>query len=240
MGDPLPKYKRILLKLSGEALQGKEAFGIGERMIGEIADEISEIHRLGIEIGIVTGGGNFFRGIRSHELGIDRASADYMGMLATITNGIALQDALEKKGMVTRLVSALEVKQVAEPFIRRRAIRHLEKGRIVIFVAGTGNPFFTTDTAAALRAIEIKADILLKATKVEGVYSDDPMKVKDAVKFDRISYSEVLTKELKVMDSTAIALCKDNQLPIKIFNITRKGNILKAVTADKIGTLIRY
>jgi uridylate kinase len=240
MGDPSPKYKRILLKLSGEALQGKETFGIGERMIGEIADEICEIHCLGIEIGIVMGGGNFFRGIRSHELGIDRASADYMGMLATITNGIALQDVLEKKGMVTRLVSALEVKQVAEPFIRRRSVRHLEKGRIVIFVAGTGNPFFTTDTAAALRAIEIKADILLKATKVDGVYSDDPLKVKDAVKFDCISYSEMLAKELKVMDSTAIALCKDNQLPIKIFNITRKGNILKAVTADKIGTLIRF
>ena len=240
MGDPSPKYKRILLKLSGEALQGKETFGIGERMIGEIADEIGEIHCLGIEIGIVMGGGNFFRGIRSHELGIDRASADYMGMLATITNGIALQDVLEKKAMVTRLVSALEVKQVAEPFIRRRSVRHLEKGRIVIFVAGTGNPFFTTDTAAALRAIEIKADILLKATKVDGVYSDDPLKVKDAVKFDCISYSEMLAKELKVMDSTAIALCKDNRLPIKIFNITRKGNILKAVTADKIGTLIRF
>jgi len=238
MEDPSPKYKRILLKLSGEALQGKETFGISESMIGEIADEIGEVHRLGIQIGIVTGGGNFFRGIRSNKLGIDRASADYMGMLATITNGIALQDMLEKKGMITRLVSALEVKQVAEPFIRRRSIRHLEKGRIVIFVAGTGNPFFTTDTAAALRALEIKADVLLKATMVEGVYSDDPMRVKDAVKFDHISYNEILAKELKVIDSTAISLCKENLMPIKIFNITRKGNILKAVTTRTIGTLI--
>ena len=238
MAGAKPKYHRILLKLSGEALQSDEKFGIGHRVIDEIANEIKQIHNLGIEIAVVTGGGNFFRGVQAGDMGIGRASADYMGMLATIINGLALQDVLEKKGLVTRLVSALEVKQVAEPFIRRRAIRHLEKGRIVIFASGTGNPFFTTDTAAALRAIEIKADILLKATKVEGVFSADPLKVKNVVKYDRISYSQVLLKDLKVMDGTAITLCKDNQLSIKIFNITQRGNLLKAVLNDDIGTLV--
>jgi uridylate kinase len=232
------KYKRILLKLSGEALQSEDHFGISHDIISEIASEIKEVHDSGVEIAIVTGGGNFFRGVRAAELGIDRASADYMGMLATMINGIALQNALEKKGLHTRLISALEVKEISEPFIPRRAIRHLEKGRVVIFAAGTGNPFFTTDTAAALRAIEIKADILLKATKVEGVFSADPKKVKNATKFSHISYAEVLAKELKIMDSTAISLSKDNQLIIKIFNITRKGNIKKAITTDEIGTLI--
>jgi uridylate kinase len=232
------KYKRILLKLSGEALHGEGTFAISQDIIGAIAAEIKEVHDLGVEIAIVTGGGNFFRGVMAAELGIDRASADYMGMLATMINGIALQNALEKKGLHTRLVSALEVKEIAEPFIPRRAIRHLEKGRVVIFAAGTGNPFFTTDTAAALRAIEIKADILLKATKVEGVFSADPQKVSNAVKFTRISYADVLAKELKIMDSTAISLSKDNRLSIKIFDITRAGNIKKAVTTDDIGTLI--
>ena len=232
------KYKRILLKLSGEALQGRDSFGISHDTISEIAAEIKEVHDLGVEIAIVTGGGNFFRGARAAELGIDRASADYMGMLATMINGVALQNALEKKGLHTRLISALEVKQISEPFIPRRAIRHLEKGRVVIFAAGTGNPFFTTDTAAALRAIEIKADILLKATKVEGVFSADPKQVKNAIQFRRISYADVLAKELKIMDSTAISLSKDNRLVIKIFNITRKGNIKEAITTDGIGTLI--
>jgi len=238
MAPSQAKYKRILLKLSGEALHGEDSFSISHDIISEIASEIKEVHDLGVEIAIVTGGGNFFRGVQAAELGIDRASADYMGMLATMINGIALQNALEKKGLHTRLISALEVKQISEPFIPRRAIRHLEKGRVVIFAAGTGNPFFTTDTAAALRAIEIKADILLKATKVEGVFSADPKKVKNATKFSHISYAEVLAKELKIMDSTAISLSKDNQLIIKIFNITRKGNIKKAITTDNIGTLI--
>ena len=237
--DEAPLYKRILLKLSGEALQSDQLFGISNSTINEIADEITHIHSLGIQIAIVTGGGNFFRGVRADELGIGRASADYMGMLATIINGIALQDTLEKKGIVTRLISALEIKAIAEPFIRRRAIRHLEKGRIVIFSAGTGSPFFTTDTAAALRAIEIKADILLKATKVDGVYTDDPTTNSKATKFDQISYTEVINRELRVMDSTAVTLCKENNLQIKIFNITGKGNISNAISSNKIGTLIK-
>ncbi len=238
MADAPASYKRVLLKLSGEALQGADHFGINHDVISEIASEIKEIHDLGVEIAIVTGGGNFFRGARAGELGIDRASADYMGMLATMINGVALQNALEKKGLHCRLISALAVQEIAEPFIPRRAIRHLEKGRVVIFAAGTGNPFFTTDTAAALRAIEIKADVLLKATKVEGVYSADPKQVKNATKFSRISYADVLAKELKIMDSTAISLSKDNGLCIKIFDITRRGNIRKAVCGDDIGTLI--
>lgn len=240
MAEENPKYKRVLLKLSGEALQGSELFGISHEVISRLAEEIQRIHSLGVEIAIVTGGGNFFRGLRASDLKIDRASADYMGMLATVINSVALQDALEKTGLITRVLSALEIKEVAESFIRRRAIRHLEKGRVVIFAAGTGNPFFTTDTAAALRAIEIKADVLLKATKVEGVFSADPNQVKEAVKFDSITYSQVLADELKVMDSTAIALARENNLLIKIFNINRKGNILKAVCGDGIGTIISY
>jgi uridylate kinase len=232
------KYKRVLLKLSGEALQGKDSFGINHEVISEIAAEIKEVHNLGVEIAIVTGGGNFFRGAKAGELGIDRASGDYMGMLATMINGIALQNALEKKGLHSRLISALAVKEIAEPFIPRRAVRHLEKGRVVIFAAGTGNPFFTTDTAAALRAIEVKAEILLKATKVDGVFSADPKKVNNVTQFKRISYADVLAKELKVMDSTAISLSKDNGLCIKIFDITCRGNIIKAITGNDIGTLI--
>ena len=236
--DEAPKFRRILLKISGEALKGDQDFGISNTVIDEIAKEIKQAHQHGIEIAIVTGGGNFFRGNRQNELEIDRASADYMGMLATVINGIALQDAFEKKGLVTRLVSALEITEVAEPFIRRRVIRHLEKGRIIIFTAGTGSPFFSTDTAAALRAIEIKADILLKATMVEGVFSDDPKKVKEVVKFDKITYSEILSKELKVIDSTAITLCKENKLKLKIFDLTKKGNIFKAIINENIGTLV--
>lgn len=234
---PAP-YKRVLLKLSGEALQGGDQFGINHDIISEIASEVKEINQLGVQLAIVAGGGNFFRGARAGELGIDRASADYMGMLATMINGVALQNALEKKGVHCRLISALAIHEIAEPFIPRRAIRHLEKGRVVIFAAGTGNPFFTTDTAAALRAIEIKADVLLKATKVEGVYSADPKKVRTATRFTRISYADVLAKELKVMDSTAISLSKDNGLSIKIFDITCRGNIRKAVCGEAIGTLI--
>ncbi len=238
MDDAPPKYQRVLLKLSGEALQGEDAFGLNKTVINDIADEVAEIRRRGVEIAIVTGGGNYFRGIQASALGIHRASADYMGMLATIMNGIALQEVLESKGLHTRLVSALEVKAVAEPFIRRRAIRHLEKGRVVIFASGTGNPYFTTDTAAALRAIEMRADIMLKATKVEGVYSADPKKFKDVEKFSSISYADMLAKELKVMDSTAVSLSKDNRLRIKIFNISPRGNIIKAICGDDIGTLI--
>ncbi len=237
--DDIPQYKRIVLKLSGEALRGEKSFGISQEVITEIAEEIRGIYDLGVEIALVTGGGNFFRGVRANQLGIDRVPADYMGMLATIINGIALQDALEKHGLVTRLISALEITEIAEPFIPRRATRHLEKGRVIIFSSGTGNPFFSTDTAAALRAIELKADILLKATMVDGVFSDDPKKVKDAVKYEQLSHSEVLTRELKVLDGTALTLCKENQLAIKIFDITKKGNILRAVTSNQIGTLIK-
>lgn len=237
--DESPCYKRVVLKLSGEALSGEGASGISQAVVNSIAAEIKQVHDLGVEIGIVTGGGNFFRGGRADNLDIDRAAADYMGMLATIMNGIALQDALEKKGLVTRLVSALEVQGVAKPFMRRKVLRHLQKGRVVIFTAGTGNPFFTTDTAAALRAIEINADVFLKATMVEGVYEDDPKKVKGLVKIDQIPYSDFLTKELKVMDSTAVALCRENNLHIKIFNITKKGNIVKVVTDKNMGSSIK-
>ncbi len=236
--DEGPCYKRVLLKLSGESLKGDHPFGISETVITDTARQIKQIHHMGVQVAIVSGGGNFFRGVRSNTLGIDRASADYMGMLATVINGIALRDVLEKHGLEARLVSALEIKAVAEPFIRRRAVSHLEKGRIVIFSSGTGNPFFTTDTAAALRAIEIKADVLLKATMVEGVYTDDPKKVKNTKKFDRISYRDVLEKDLKILDHTAVTLCKENKLPIKIFNIHKPGNILKAVTDEHIGTSI--
>ncbi len=236
--DDIPQYKRIVLKLSGEALKGDSSFGISEDTIKSIAAQIKSVHDIGVQIAIVTGGGNFFRGGRGDNLGIDRASADYMGMLATIINGIALQDALERTGLVTRLISALEIKSIAEPFIRRRVIRHLEKNRIVIFSAGTGSPFFSTDTAAALRAVEIKADILLKATMVDGVFSHDPVTNSDATKFENISYSEVLNKELKVLDSTAVSLCKENDLNIKIFNINKKRNIYNSVIKKEIGTLI--
>lgn len=236
--DHIPCYKRVVLKLSGESLKGDLPFGINEDVIADIAAQVKRIHDLGVEVAIVTGGGNFFRGVRSNTLGIARASADYMGMLATLINGIALRDTMEQHGLQARLVSALHIHSVAEPFIRNRVIHHLDKGRVVIFATGTGNPFFTTDTAAALRAIETGADILLKATMVDGVYSDDPKKVKNTVKYDHISYNDVLANELKILDSTAVTLCKENRLPIKIFNITQKGNIINAITDEHIGTTI--
>src|SRR6201994_2315251 len=234
-----PKYKRILLKLSGEALaQGAQGFGVDNTRVHEIAAEVGEVHRLGVEIAIVVGGGNFFRGVAEQAKLMDRVSADHMGMLATVINALALQDALEKQDVYTRVMSAIEMNQVAEPFIRRRAMRHLEKGRVVIFAAGLGNPYFSTDTAASLRAMEIKADVLLKATKVEGIYDADPVITKDAVKFEQITYMEILRLGLKVMDSTAVSLCKDNNLPMIIFNMNRPGNILRVVSGEKVGSLV--
>lgn len=234
-----PAYKRILLKLSGESLLGNLSYGIDFKTTKSIAEEIKEIHDLGVEIAIMIGGGNIFRGIRGTEAGIDRASADYMGLLATIMNGIALQDAMEKIGVITRHISAIEVKAVAEPFIKRRVIRHLQKRRIIIFTAGIGSPFFTTDTAAALRALEIRAEIILKATKVDGVYSADPVLDKSAEKFETIKYLDVIQKGLKVMDATAISLCKENSLPIVVFNLKKRGNIKKAVLGHKVGTKVQ-
>jgi len=232
------RYKRILLKLSGEALMGDKGYGIDSATVQYMASEIREITRLGVEIAVVIGGGNIFRGVEASVKGIERASADYMGMLATVINALALQNALERVGVYTRVQSAIEMRELAEPYIRRRAIRHLEKGRVVIFAAGTGNPYFTTDTAAALRAMEIGATIILKATKVDGVYSSDPMKDRTATKYDRISYIDVLRKGLSVMDSTAISLCMDNNLPIVVFSLRGKGNIRKIVQGKKIGTLV--
>lgn len=233
-----PKYKRILLKLSGEALSGGKPNGISEEVLETLADEIKEILELGIEVAIVIGGGNIWRGMEASSKGMDRASADYIGMLATTINSLALQHALEKKGVYTRVLSAISMQQLAETYIRRRAIRHLEKKRVVIFAAGTGNPFFTTDTAAALRAMEIGADIILKATRVDGVYDKDPLKNKDAKMFKQLSYIEVLQKKLEVMDSTAISLCMDNELKIMVFNLSKKGNIKRAVSGEEIGTLV--
>ncbi|HYY69163.1 MAG TPA: UMP kinase [Terriglobales bacterium] len=230
-------FKRVLLKLSGEALAAGQGFGVEMTRLSQIASELQDVHALGVEIAIVVGGGNFFRGIEQAR-DMDRVAADQMGMLATVINAIALQDALEKRDIFTRVMSAIEMNQVAEPFIRRRAIRHLEKGRIVIFAAGTGSPYFSTDTAASLRAMEIKAEAILKATKVDGVYDADPVLVKDAKMFDRISYMDVLQQGLKVMDATAISLCKDNNLPIVIFNLNRPGNIRRVVTGEKVGSLV--
>lgn len=231
-------YKRILLKLSGEALAGSQGTGINTQVLKQIALDVKSIHELGDEIGLVIGGGNIFRGVAASAQGMDRASSDYMGMLATCINALALQDALEKEGVPTRVQSAIEMNEIAEPYIRRRAIRHLEKGRIVIFGAGTGNPYFTTDTAASLRAMEINAEILMKATKVDGIYDKDPAKNKDAKKYDRITYIEVLKQGLQVMDSTAISLCMDNKLPIMTFDLAKPGNILKACLGESIGTVV--
>ncbi len=225
------RYQRILLKLSGEILAGETSHGIDEAVMGSLAEEIRAVHALGIQVGIVTGGGNIFRGLAASTRGMDRVGADYMGMLATVINGLALQHALEKSGVYTRLMSAIEMARVCEPYIRRRAVRHLEKGRIVIMAAGTGNPYFTTDTAAALRAIEIGADVILKATKVDGVYSGDPLLDPTATFFPRISYLDILNRGLKVMDSTAITLCMDNRLPLVVFNIRQNGNVLRVVNA---------
>ena len=233
-----PAYKRILLKLSGESLLGDVPYGIDLDTAKSIAQEIKETHDLGVQVAIMIGGGNIFRGIRGTEAGMDRASADYMGLLATIMNGIALQDALEKEGVFTRHICAIEIKAIAEPFIKRRVIRHLEKRRIVIFSAGIGSPYFTTDTAAALRALEINAQVILKATKVDGVYTADPLVDKTSKKFSSIKYLDVIKKGLKIMDTTAISLCKDNKLPIIIFNLKRRGNIKKVVLGQKVGTRI--
>jgi len=233
-----PVYKRILLKLSGEALAAGQGFGVDNTRVHEIAAEIGEVHRLGIEIAIVVGGGNFFRGVAEQAKTMDRVSADHMGMLATVINALALQDALEKQNVFTRVMTALEMNQVAEPFIRRRAIRHLEKGRVVVFAGGTGNPYFSTDTAASLRAMEIKADAILKATKVNGIYTDDPVVVKDATMFDSISYVDILRLGLRVMDATAIAMCREHNLPIVIFNLNQHGNIRRVVMGEKVGSLV--
>jgi uridylate kinase len=233
-----PAYKRVLLKLSGEALMGEQKFGIDPAVANQIATDVAEIQALGVQTAVVIGGGNIFRGVAASAKGMDRATADYMGMLATVINGLALQDAMEKHGIVTRVVTAIEMRAVAEPFIRRRAIRHLEKGRVVVFAAGTGNPYFTTDTAAALRAMEIKADVIMKGTKVDGIYTADPMLDPGATKYPSISYLQVLERQLKVMDATAISLCMDNRLPIVVFNLRTPGNIRRAISGEAIGSLV--
>ena len=235
----IPKYKRVLLKLSGEALQGPGQFGISSDVIEYVSEEIKSIYSLGVETAIVIGGGNIFRGVSSSSKGMDRSTADYMGMLATVINALALQDFLERKGLSTRVQTALEIKQVAEPFIKRRAIRHLEKGRIVIFASGTGNPFFTTDTAATLRALQMGADIIMKATKVDGIYDKDPVKNKDASKFTELTYMEILKKGLKVMDATSISLCMEGNIPIVVFDLFEEGNIEKVIRGEKVGTIVK-
>lgn len=236
---PKPKYKRILLKLSGEAFQGEESCGISHGILEMVSEEINDVHALGVETAVVIGGGNIFRGVAGASTGMDRSTADYMGMLATVINALALQDSLERRNIVTRVQTALEIKQVAEPYIRRRAIRHLEKGRVVILAAGTGNPFFTTDTAATLRALEIGAEVILKATKVDGVYDRDPMRYENATKFKELSYMEVLKRELKIMDATAISLCMEGDIPIVVFNLFDHGNIKRIVVGEEIGTTLR-
>ena len=231
-------YRRILLKLSGEALMGDEAFGIDPPVADHVAREIADVKALGVQTAVVIGGGNFFRGLAASDRGLDRATADYMGMLATVINGMALSDALERQGIETRLVTAIEMREVAEPFIRRRAIRHLEKDRVVVFAAGTGNPYFTTDTAAALRAMEIRADVILKATKVDGIFTADPHLDPQATRLDSVSYLQVLEQQLKVMDAAAISLCMDNDLPIVVFNLRVHGNIRRAVLGEHIGSVV--
>jgi uridylate kinase len=237
--DGEPVFRRVLLKLSGEALMGDKPFGLDETVVATIADEIREIHSLGVEIAVVVGGGNIIRGLAASHRGIDRVTGDYMGMLATVINALALQDALEKRGVATRVQTAVDIREVAEPFIRRRALRHLEKGRAVIFAAGTGNPYFTTDSAAALRANEIHADVLLKATKVDGLYTADPMKDPDAVLLPEVTYQEVLEKDLKVMDTAAISLCRDNGVPIAIFDLMTSGNIRRVICGERVGSIVR-
>lgn len=234
----LPKYKRVLLKLSGESLMGDKSFGFDTSVIAQYARDIKQLTEIGVEVAIVIGGGNIYRGMNEAETGIERAHGDYMGMLATVINGMALQAGLEKIGVYTRLLSAIKMEQIAEPYIRRRAIRHVEKGRVVIFGAGTGNPYFTTDTAGSLRAIEINADVILKGTRVEGIYSADPEKDSTAVKFNTITFAECISKNLKVMDMTAFTLCMENNLPIIVFNMNTPGNLLQVVTGQKVGTLV--
>ncbi|NLC06600.1 MAG: UMP kinase [Syntrophomonadaceae bacterium] len=233
-----PKYKRIVLKLSGEALAGEQGFGIEQDTVNSIAREIKEVHDAGVEVAIVVGGGNIWRGVAGSAKGMDRATADYMGMLATVINSLSLQDAMEKLNVVTRVLSAIELRQIAEPYIRRRAIRHLEKGRVVIFAGGTGSPYFSTDTTAALRAAEIEADVILMAKKVDGVYDSDPVKNPEAILYRDLSYIDVLNQRLGVMDSTATSLCMDNQIPIIVFNLNEKGNILKVVQGKEVGTYV--
>ena len=235
---PKPHYNRILLKLSGEALMGDQAYGIDPAVATRIAQDVAEIQAFGVQTGVVIGGGNIFRGLAASARGMDRSTGDYMGMLATVINALALQDALEHAGVPTRVLTAIEMRAVAEPFIRRRAIRHLEKGRVVVFAAGTGNPYFTTDTAAALRAMEMKAEVILKATKVDGIYTADPVKHPDATRYERISYLQVLQERLQVMDATAISLCMDNKLPILVFNLKTPGNIKRVVMGEAVGTIV--
>ena len=235
---PSPLYNRVLLKLSGEALMGEQQFGVDPEVATRVAQDVGDIHALGVETAIVIGGGNIFRGLAASARGMDRATGDYMGMLATVINALALQDALEQLGLPTRVITAIEMRAVAEPFIRRRAIRHLEKKRVIIFAAGTGNPYFTTDTAAALRAMEIKAEVILKGTKVDGVYTADPMLDPEATKYPTISYLQVLERQLKVMDATAISLCMDNKLPIVVFNLREAGNVRRVVMGEAIGTTV--
>lgn len=235
----LPKYRRVLLKLSGESLMGDRNFGIDPRMLEQYAKEIKEITNIGVQVAVVIGGGNIYRGMNESETGIERAQGDYMGMLATVINGMALQAALDKVGVSTRLQSAIKMEQVAEPYIRRRAMRHLEKGRVVIFGAGTGNPYFTTDTAGSLRAIEIKADVILKGTRVDGIYSADPEKDPNATRYETLSFNDVISQNLKVMDMTAFTLCQENELPIIVFDMNRTGNLLNVVTGKHVGTLVK-
>jgi uridylate kinase len=234
-----PAFQRILLKLSGEALAGEREYGISPAVVEKVAAEVKDVKELGVEVAIVIGGGNIYRGVAASAQGMDRASADHMGMLATVINSLALQDALEKMGVFTRVMTAIQIYQVAEPYIRRRAVRHLEKGRVVIFAAGTGNPYFTSDTAAALRAMEVKAEVILKGTRVDGVYNTDPLIHKKAKRFEKLSYLQVLQRGLKIMDAPAISLCMDNHLPIIVFNLTEKGNIRRVVMGQKVGTIIR-
>jgi uridylate kinase len=234
----MPKYTRILLKLSGEVMAGDGSFGIDAVRVAELAAEIAEVARAGVQIGLVVGGGNFFRGVAAAAQNMDRVTADHMGMLATVINALALQDSLEKQGVPTRVMTAIEMHEVAEPYIRRRAIRHLEKGRIVVFAAGTSNPYLSTDTAATLRGLEIKAEIVAKATRVDGVYDKDPLKHRDAVRYHEIGYSDVLSKNLKVLDASAVAMCRDNRLPIIVFNLNVRGNIMRMSMGEAIGTLI--
>ncbi len=236
---PKPKYKRVLLKLSGEALMGEQQFGIDPKVLKQYSSEIKSVHDLGVQLGIVIGGGNIYRGVSNSSDNIDKVTGDHMGMLATLINALAMQSALEHEGMLTRLISAIRMEVIAEPFIRRRAIRHLEKDRIVIFGAGTGNPYFTTDTAAALRAVEIEADVIIKGTRVDGVYDSDPERNPSAFKFQEISYLDVLKKDLKVMDMTAITLCRENKLPILVFNMNKKGNLKNLVLGGEIGTRVQ-
>lgn len=233
-----PRYRRILLKLSGEALMGKENYGIDPAVLGALADEVIEVARIGIQVGVVIGGGNIFRGAGLAAAGMDRVTGDHMGMLATVMNCLAMQDAIEKRGMVARTMSAIKINEVCEDFIRRRAIRHLEKGRIVLFGAGTGNPFFTTDSAAALRAVECGADLLLKATKVDGVYTADPKKDATATRYEHLSYEEVIQRNLGVMDTAAIALCRDHRMPLRIYNMTARGDLMRIMRGEPIGTLV--